>query len=79
MNEEKAMQIIINLKKFNNDLMDLNIKYGDEIQRLKSIIEEVREYIENNSRRAICNDLKLSRNEECVEILEILEKVDDNK
>lgn len=42
MNEDKIMQIIINLKKFNNDLMDLNIKYAEEIERLKAEIEKLK-------------------------------------
>lgn len=37
MNEDKVMQIIINLKKFNSDLMDLNIKYAEEIERLQDM------------------------------------------
>lgn len=47
MNEDKVMQIIINLKKFNSDLMDLNIKYAEEIEKLKERIKELEH--ENNS------------------------------
>lgn len=45
MNEDKVMEIIMNLKKFNNDLMDLNIKYAEEIERLNNIINKAIEYI----------------------------------
>ena len=63
MNEDKVMQIIINLKKFNSDLMDLNIKYAEEIERLQDMDKILRneninlklrinksiEYIKNNA------------------------------
>ena len=40
---------IVNLKKFNSDLMDLNIKYAEKIEILNNIIKEAIEYIDNLS------------------------------
>ena len=52
MNEDKVMQIIINLKKFNSDLMDLNIKYAEEIERLKDENEKLtKEWLKSQEKR----------------------------
>ena len=47
--ENEILKLISYYKTFNSELMELNIKYIEEIERLHSIIKEVREYIENNS------------------------------
>lgn len=32
---KELMEIVMNIRNFNNDLMDLNIKYCEEIERLR--------------------------------------------
>lgn len=38
MNEDRLIQNIVYFKKFNDDLMDLNVKYTEEIEELKDKI-----------------------------------------
>lgn len=35
MNEERGFEVLNNQIQFSNDLMDLNIKYAEEIERLQ--------------------------------------------
>ena len=48
MNED-IMKIITMLQNFNDDLMNLNIKYSEEIEELKAEIKVLKEKYENNS------------------------------
>ena len=42
---DEQLKYLMMLKEFNSELMELNIKYSEEIERLNNIIKEVREYI----------------------------------
>ena len=46
MNEDKIITIITNLKKFNNDLMDLNIKYAEELEKMQNMKKELMIYLD---------------------------------
>lgn len=46
MNEDKVITIITNLKKFNNDLMDLNIKYAEELEKMQNMKKELMLYLD---------------------------------
>ena len=72
MNDD-LIDIVMNIHKFNQDLTSLNIKYSEtiekqlnEIERLHSIIKEVRDYIERR-------DIDWG-SEEHDHVLEILDK-----
>ena len=72
MNDD-LIDIVMNIHKFNQDLTSLNIKYSEtiknqvqELERLHSIIKEVREYIERR-------DIDWG-SEEHEHVLEILDK-----
>ena len=72
MNDD-LIDIVMNIHKFNQDLTSLNIKYSEtiekqlnEIERLHSIIKEVRDYIERR-------DIDWG-SEEHNHVLEILQK-----
>lgn len=41
-------ELLENTLEFNHELMALNIKYEEEIERLHSIIKEVRELLKND-------------------------------
>ena len=43
---EKIVDLVLNIHHFNQDVMELNIKYTEEIERLNNIIKEVREVVE---------------------------------
>ena len=45
---DEQLKYLMMLKEFNSELMELNIKYSEEIERLNNIIKEVREYINEN-------------------------------
>ena len=61
-------ELIVNTLKFNQELMKLNIKYSEEIERLNNIIKEVREYIVKYTDNT--NFIEVPANE----LLEILDK-----
>ena len=72
----KMDDYLINITNFNQKLLELNIKYSEEIERLNNIIKEVREYIEKH----ICTDSEYPyymemASEDYNELLEILDKV----
>ena len=46
MNEEKLYEVLNNQIQFSNDLMDLNIKYAEEIERLNKRIKKVLEMLD---------------------------------
>lgn len=46
MNEEKLYEVLNNQIQFSNDLMDLNIKYAEEIERLNNIIHLIKNNID---------------------------------
>lgn len=46
MNEEKLYEVLNNQIQFSNDLMDLNIKYTEEIERLNKRINKVLEMLD---------------------------------
>ncbi len=72
MNEDKVMQIIVNLKKFNSELMDLNIKYAEEIERLKERINNALKYLKEEclfDGKSYCSDLCYGDIPELVNIL----------
>ena len=70
---ERLVDLALNIHHFNQDVMELNIKYIEEIERLNNIIKEVREYIENNLYGDYGYECKQSKKE----LLEILNKGDD--
>ena len=46
MNEEKLYEVLNNQIQFSNDLMDLNIKYAEEIEKLNKRINKVLEMLD---------------------------------
>ena len=68
MNDD-LIDIVMNIHKFNQDLTSLNIKYSEtiekqlqELERLHSIIKEVREYITSYESIETINQVEHSKN-----------------
>lgn len=62
---EKLMEFTMQIHQFNKEIMELNIKYCEEIERLKYIINEFDKLIENEINRS-----KLEDNYTRVDVLE---------
>ena len=43
---DEQVKYLMMLREFNSELMNLNIKYSEEIERLNNITKEVREFIQ---------------------------------
>ena len=42
---DEQLKYLMMLKEFNSELMELNIKYSEEIERLNNIINELEKYL----------------------------------
>lgn len=66
---EKIVDLALNIYHFNQDVMKLNIKYSEEIERLNNIIKEVREYLKVREYETKCCEVCDTMSNRILEIL----------